>query len=42
MTIVSIDDMDKFEQKKIKNIIPVKNTWHDWLVNYIPKSLPKL
>ena len=34
--------MDKFEQKKNKKIIPVKNTWHDWLVNYIPKPLPKL
>ena len=34
--------MDKFAQKQIKKIIPVKNTWHDRLVNYIPKPLLKL
>ena len=42
---MSIDDMFKqkeFEQKEIKKIIPVKNTWHDWLVNYIPKPLLNL
>ena len=26
---VSIDDMDKFEQKEMKKIWPTKNTWND-------------
>ena len=29
---VSIDDMDKFEQKEIKKIRPIRNTWYDWLI----------
>ena len=39
--IVSIDDMHKFEQKEMKKIKPIKNTWHDWLINYIPKPMRK-
>ena len=39
--IVSIDDMDKFEQEKVKKIRPIKNTWYDWLVNYIPELIRK-
>ena len=35
---VFIDDMDKFEQKKI-NKIPIKNIWYDWLINYIPEPI---
>ena len=27
--------MDKFEQKEIKKIRLIKNTWYDWLINYI-------
>ena len=38
--IVSIDDTDKFEQKEMKKR-PVKNTWHDRLINYIPEPLRK-
>ena len=30
--IVFIDDMDKFEQKEIKKIRPVKNSWYDQLI----------
>ena len=30
--IVSMDDMDKFEQKEMK-IRPIENTLFDWLVN---------
>ena len=26
--------MVKFEQKEMKKIKPVKNTWYDWLINY--------
>ena len=37
---MSIDDTDKFEQKEMKKR-PVKNTWHDRLINYIPEPLKK-
>ena len=30
---VSINDMDKFEQKEMKKIRPIKTTWYDWLIN---------
>ena len=39
--IVSIDDIGTFEQKEMKNISPIKNTWYDLLINYIPKSIGK-
>ena len=39
--IVSIDDMDKLEQKEMKKIRPIKNTWCDWLSNCIPESIGK-
>ena len=39
--MVSIDDMDKFEQNEMKKIRPIKNTWYDWLINYIPESIRK-
>ena len=28
--------MDKFEQKEMKKIRQIKNTWYDLLINYIP------
>ena len=31
--------MDKFEQKKIKKIKPIKNTCYDLLINYIPQPI---
>ena len=31
--------MDEFEQKEMKKIRPVKSTWYDWLVNYIPEPI---
>ena len=33
--------MDKFEQKQMKKKKPIKNTWYDWLINYIPESVRK-
>ena len=39
--MVSIDDMYKFEQKEMKKIRPIKNTWYHWLINYIPESIRK-
>ena len=33
--------MGKFEEKEMKKIRPVKNTWYDWLVNYIPEPVRK-
>ena len=40
--IVSIDDMDRYEKNEMKKIRPVKNTWYDWLINYIPEPIKKL
>ena len=33
--------MDKFEQKDMKKIKPIKNTWYNWLINYIPDPIRK-
>ena len=41
---VSMEDMDRFEKeemKKKKKIRPIKNTWYDWLINYISKPIRK-
>ena len=34
--------MDKSEQKEMKKINTIKNTWHDWLINYTPQPNIKL
>ena len=39
--IMSIDDMGKLEEREIKKINPIKNTWYDWLINYISKPITK-
>ena len=39
--MVSIDNMDKFEQKEMNKIRRIKNTWYDLLVNYIPEPIGK-
>ena len=39
--IVSMEGMDRFEEEEMKKIRPVKNTWYDWLINYIPKRIRK-
>ena len=39
--MVSIDDINKFKRKEMKKIRPIKNTWYDWLVNYIPELIRK-
>ena len=33
--------MDKFDQKKMKKKRHIKNTWYDWLINYIPEFIQK-
>ena len=33
--------MDRFEEEEMKKIRPIKNTWYDWLINYIPKPIRK-
>ena len=38
---MSIDGRDKFEQKETKKIRPIKNTWYDWLINYITEAKRK-
>ena len=39
---MSKDNMDRFGNKEIKKIIPIKNTWYDWLINYIPELVRKI
>ena len=41
LVIVSTYEMVKFEQKEMKQIRPIKNTWYDWLINYIPEPIRK-
>ena len=38
LIMVSIDDMDKFEQKEMKEIRSINYTWYDYLMKYIPES----
>ena len=38
---MSIDVIDKFEQKSLKKIRSIKNTWYDWLISYVPESIRK-
>ena len=33
--------MDKSEQNEMKKIRPIKNTWSDWLIDYIPEPIKK-
>ena len=33
--------MDRFDKEEMKKIRPIKNTWYDWLINYIPKPIRK-
>ena len=33
--------MDKFEEKEMKEIRPIENTWSDCLINYIPEPIRK-
>ena len=40
--VVSIEDIDKFEQEEMKKLMPIKNTSYDWLVNYIPEAIIKI
>ena len=41
LIVVSIDDVDKFEEKEMKKIRPIKNPWYDWLTNCIPEPIRK-
>ena len=38
---MSIDDIDKFEQKEMKKMRPIKNTWYDLLIDYVPEPIRK-
>ena len=33
--------MEKFEQKEMKKNKRFKNTWHDWLIDYIAEPIRK-
>ena len=37
----TIDDIDRFKKMEMKKIRPIKNTWYDWLINYIPEPTRK-
>ena len=39
--IVSIDDMEKLEQKEMVMKRPIETTWYDCLINYIPDTIRK-
>ena len=39
--MMSIDDMDNFEQKEFKKIRSVESTWYDWLIDFIPEPTRK-
>ena len=39
---LSIDDMEKFDQKDMDKKRPIKNTWYDWLINCIPEAITKI
>ena len=41
LIIVSIDYMDKFQQKEMKKIRPNKDIWYNRLIDYIPESKRK-
>ena len=41
LIIVSLDNMDKFEEKERKKMRPIKNTWYDWLINYFRNPIDK-
>ena len=38
---MSVDDMDKSEQKEMKKIRPNKNIWYDWFISCIPEPIRK-
>ena len=39
---MSIDDLDKLEQKEMMKERPLtKNTWYNWLINYISEPIKK-
>ena len=41
LIIVSIYDMDKLKEKEMKKINPIKNTWYNLLINYLPEPIIK-
>ena len=40
--IVSVDGMDTFGKKEMKKMRPIKNSWYDRLINYIPEPIAKI
>ena len=41
LIFVSIDDMNRFEQKEMKKIKAIQNSWYDWLTNYTLNPIRK-
>ena len=36
-----LEMMDRFERKEMEKERPIKNTWYDWLINYVPRPIRK-
>ena len=34
--------MNKFEEKEMKKIRPIKNNWYDWWINYITELITNI
>ena len=41
LIIVPVDDMNKLRKKILKKRHFTKNTWYDWLINYVNESMRK-
>ena len=39
--LANVSIFKKFEEKEMKKIRSIKNTWCDWLINYIPETIAK-
>ena len=42
LIIVSIDNMDKFDQQEMMKKRTIKNTRYDWLIKNIPEPIRKV
>ena len=39
--LITVSNMDKFEEKEMKEKKTIKNTWYNWLINYISEPIRK-
>ena len=38
---MSIDDMDRLEEKEMKKKKHIESTWYEWVINFISESIRK-